>query len=103
LLYRSKFQNWAKIEEIKVVLGDSDICLGDDAQPDKPSQTYAVEKIFFHFGYDHIELMEDVAVIKLKQKIQFTDYIKPIKLAPSRTIYHNESKVTSSYEFYSRK
>jgi len=54
--------------------------------PDGNEQLVGVEKIFVHEDYAQVgppyTLYGDIALVKLSSKLTFTDYVKPVELAP---------------------
>jgi len=72
-----------QIKGIRVFVGDTNLCLNEWIQYKRPSQSYRVQQIIFHYNYDDDLLINDIAVVKLTNTIWFRDYIKPIRLPPT--------------------
>lgn len=82
LIVSSKLFGWKKLDTVKVYLGETDLCEDDAVKYDRKPQNHSIEKIIFHYAYDDINgLLNDVVILKLKDKIKFNDYIKPIALS----------------------
>nr|XP_043067102.1 serine protease grass-like [Drosophila bipectinata] len=72
---------------VSVRLGEHDLskdedCLSFDDEPvclDKPLDV-PVDKSFVHEGYERFRAVKDIALIRLKYPVQFTDWIRPICL-----------------------
>ncbi|XP_017107878.2 serine protease grass-like [Drosophila bipectinata] len=72
---------------VSVRLGEHDLskdedCLSFDDEPvclDKPLDV-PVDKSFVHEGYERFRAVNDIALIRLKYPVQFTDWIRPICL-----------------------
>lgn len=70
------------MDAVKVFLGETDLCEDDSAKYGRSSQNYSIEKVIYHYAYDSVEMfLNDVVVLKLKEKIKFNEYIKPIVLS----------------------
>ncbi|CAG7829304.1 unnamed protein product, partial [Allacma fusca] len=72
----SKLQGMEPIPKLKIVLGDTDTCTRDlnetsaanrtDISPeDLTQQEHEIETVIFHYGYDNVALLNDVALVKL--------------------------------------
>ena len=60
-------------------LGESNM---NSSDPSPSRRDVAVSAIFMHEGYDEETMMDDIAIIQLKEKIRnWTDMIRPICLA----------------------
>lgn len=65
-----------------------------DCSPDNPEfcadpiQEIAIEALVAHDGYDYRSTTrpDDIAIIRLKQKVQFTTFIRPICLPHSQPL-----------------
>ena len=51
---------------------------------DPTETTHRVQAIIVHESYDNMTLRNDIALLKLLDPIQFTDYVKPICIPPTR-------------------
>lgn len=66
---------------VRVRLGDLNIqSTSDDANP----QDFGVENSIVHPGYNFPAQYNDIALVKLSEKVQFNDYIAPICLQVTR-------------------
>lgn len=93
----SKLRDWQLIGEVNIVLGDTDLCSDDEVKYGKPSKFYTIEKVMYHYAYDDSIVYNDMLVIKLKEKIQFNDYIKPIALSKRNMSYVGKSVKVSGW------
>uniref|UniRef100_A0A1B6GZ11 Peptidase S1 domain-containing protein n=1 Tax=Cuerna arida TaxID=1464854 RepID=A0A1B6GZ11_9HEMI len=70
--------NGYNVHEVR--LGDLDL---NDAVVDGASPLdVRVENTIMHEHYDRVTRLNDIAIIKIKEKVQFTDLIRPICLPP---------------------
>ncbi|KAH8275573.1 hypothetical protein KR026_010931, partial [Drosophila bipectinata] len=89
---------------VSVRLGEHDLskdedCLSFDDEPvclDKPLDV-PVDKIFVHEGYERFRAVNDIALIRLKYPVQFTDWIRPICLPITKDLQF-ESQTNISME-----
>jgi len=63
--------------DIKVRLGEFDFNVNSTFEVD-----FAVEKIISHSAYNRRTLAHDIAILKLKEPIKFTNEIQPLCLPP---------------------
>ena len=66
-----------KPSQVKVRLGDSKM---DSSQASSSRRDVAVSAIFMHEGYDPKTDFNDIAILQLKERIDWTDMIRPICL-----------------------
>lgn len=75
---------WARI-------GDYNIRSGQDEKERKAqSVTIDIEKCINHPHYDKKTHYNDIALVKLKEKVEFNDFVRPICL-------HTESTISEKY------
>lgn len=51
--------------------------------PDPNSRVHKVDKIIVHAAYDAFALVNDIALVRVTQSIEYTDYIRPVCVADS--------------------
>ncbi|OXA55660.1 vitamin K-dependent protein C isoform X2 [Folsomia candida] len=93
----TKLYGFKRLDHVKVFLGETDLCEDDLVKYGRKSQNYSIDKIIFHYGYDDIILMHDVVILKLKEKIKFNDYIKPIALSKRNKVYYGQQAKSSGW------
>ncbi|CAG7816404.1 unnamed protein product, partial [Allacma fusca] len=84
------------ISMVSVVLGDSNKCrdtekinktstkaksMFDHKFGNPSAKAYEVDSVVLHFAYEPFVVMNDLAIVRLKEKILFSDEVKPIRLA----------------------
>ena len=62
---------------IKVVVGEHDLCKEDEVTT---TRSYPIVSVLFHFNYLAMEILNDVAIIKLAVPIQFNQGVQPIPI-----------------------
>ena len=62
---------------IKVVVGDHDLCKEDEVST---TRSYPIVSVLFHFNYLAMEILNDMAIIKLAVPIQFNKAVQPIPI-----------------------
>ena len=67
----------SKASDIIVRLGEHDLETVSDSEKD-----YAVDRIWTYSNYSHRLLKNDIAILRLKEKITFTDEIRNVCLPP---------------------
>lgn len=80
-------------DEMFVRLGEYDFAR--DGSP--TSEDHEVEYFIIHSGYDKFTHENDIAILKLKDKAQFTHFIRPICLPKKRKDYTNEVATVIGY------
>ncbi|OXA63523.1 Chymotrypsin-like protease CTRL-1 [Folsomia candida] len=66
------------VDQIKVVVGELDLCQTNETSF---TRSYSVSQVILHFNYFAKEILNDLAIIKLKEPIEFNHGVKPITLA----------------------
>ncbi|RZC43208.1 Trypsin domain containing protein [Asbolus verrucosus] len=88
-----------RLELVLIRLGEHDLstdkdCIKDVRLKDEvcadPPVDIAIEHIRTHPKYDNERLQNDIALIKVRQKIHFTDYVKPICLPFERNLENRD-------------
>nr|XP_017107880.2 serine protease grass-like [Drosophila bipectinata] len=74
-----------------VFFGNEKICL--DSPLDVP-----IEKMFVHGGFNKTRLVNDIALIRLKDPVRFTDWIRPICLPMSLDLQLESQSTTKPLE-----
>ena len=80
-----------KPSQVKVRLGDSKM---DSSQASSSRRDVAVAAIFMHEGYDNKTAFNDIAILQLKERIDWTDMIRPICL-PTAAPLNFEGKIAT--------
>lgn len=62
---------------IKVVVGDHDLCKDEEVST---TRSYPIVSVLFHFNYLAMEILNDMAIIKLAAPIQFSTGVQPIPI-----------------------
>jgi hypothetical protein len=85
-----------KENEIMIRLGEYDFSKTSNTRTD-----FAIEKILKHENYDTKVYLNDIAVIKIKQRAKFNANIQPICLPPTNLVLDDQvSHVTGKMMFY---
>ncbi|KAH8275666.1 hypothetical protein KR026_012222 [Drosophila bipectinata] len=87
---------------VSVRLGEHDLSKDEDCFDDEPvcldkPLDVPVDKIFVHEGYERFTAVNDIALIRLKYPVQFTDWIRPICLPITKDLQF-ESQTNISME-----
>ena len=71
--------------------GDWKVSLGRQSlQGDNPNEvTKSVSQIILHPNYDSFTSDNDIALLKLSSPVQFTDYIRPVCLAATGSMFNS--------------
>ncbi|CAH2098459.1 unnamed protein product [Euphydryas editha] len=83
-----------KTDFLNIVLGKYNL-IGDDAE----IQERLVHKIILHEKFDHKHLNNDIALLKLKSEVIFTDYVKPACLWFSKAVSYDDDTATAGTVF----
>lgn len=93
------FQTPDSVKLTSVRLGELDLrnktdCIyeGDDVECAPPPEDVEVEHVIIHDEFSSGHLKNDIALVRLKRKIEFNDYIRPICLPFVSTITGEEEK-----------
>lgn len=80
-MYSEKPKSMIDLSKVKVVLGDTNKCKDTDSML-KASQ-YDIERVILHYAYDGNIVDNDIALVKLKKKIEMKMNILSVRMAES--------------------
>ena len=79
--YSTKSFAVVPVQIIRIFLGDVNKCEDKDDEAKEAVQILKVDSVTVHYNYERHAGMNDVAIIRVQADINFTENVKPIKMA----------------------